>query len=234
MDETTKARFDSVDACLNEDLARIARNDIRLNQMDGAFSAHIERHEERFNALAMAIEHAIKANLDILSRVETLEADVLRVAQALSTTPTPPPPRPSDEERWNLQTVPIVPQELIQALEVAAEALRVVDAGIVLADDIAGAQACAANALPKVRHALQTWRDRATREAGAEISDEEWYALKDRLWDQHVAVGDQGERFMWYGDFDTALDLARKELARWGGAALPVPAADKGEGQKDV
>jgi hypothetical protein len=65
--------------------------------------------------------------------------------------------------------------------------------------------------------------------AGAEISDAEWCALKDRLWDQHETVGDQGERFMWYAHFDTALDLARKELARWGGAALPVPAADKGE-----
>jgi hypothetical protein len=59
--------------------------------------------------------------------------------------------------------------------------------------------------------------------AGAEISDAEWCALKDRLWDQHETVGDQGERFMWYAHFDTALDLARKELARWGGAAAQLP-----------
>jgi len=85
-------------------------------------------------------------------------------------------------------------------------------------------------ALAYARAVLARWGGAAVRavSAGAEISDEEWYALKDRLWDQHVAVGDQGERFMWYGDFDTALDLARKELARWGGAAVqPVPVSER-------
>jgi hypothetical protein len=103
MDEATRARFDSVDACLSEDLARIARNDIRLNQMDGAFSAHIERHEERFNALAMAIEHTVKASLDILSRVEALEAERVAPVQVPPTTiPTPPAAVPSDDELWEV------------------------------------------------------------------------------------------------------------------------------------
>ena len=65
-------------------------------------------------------------------------------------------------------------------------------------------------------------------EAGAEISDEEWDALKDRLWDLYETVGHQGERIMWPGAFDKALDRARKELGRWGGAAVqPVPVSER-------
>lgn len=69
----------------------------------------------------------------------------------------------------------------------------------------------------------------ATREAGllpqagAEISDEEWDALKEQLWDQYETIGHQGERFMWFAGFDAALDQARAVLARWGDDLLPPP-----------
>ena len=45
---------------------------------------------------------------------------------------------------------------------------------------------------------------------------EMWEDLKERLWDQYQTVGYQGERFMYDGDFGTAFDVARQELARWG------------------
>jgi hypothetical protein len=187
-----------------------------------------------------------------------------------------------------------VPPELIRALEMAAEALRVVDAGIVLADDMAGAQACAAKALPKVRYALQTWRDHstqpaATREAGPEpdaalaalklpknwyqefadwlerempegtvIGDPLWWASRIADWLIAKATREAGPLpqagaeisdekladIFAQGCRDGASDpdlppfvagaravWARAVLARWGGAALPVPAANKGEGQ---
>jgi hypothetical protein len=136
---------------------------------------------------------------------------------------------------------PIVPLELIQALEVAAEALRVVDAGIVLADDIAGAQACAANALPRIRRALQTCRNYATTpaatreavplpQAGAEISDEEIDQLESSMWET-TGVHEQGqlEQIFNYRAF------ARAVLARWGGAAIaPVPVSKRLPGAKDL
>jgi hypothetical protein len=150
------------------------------------------------------------------------------------------PPAPSLEPR-GCPTAPIVPPELIRALELAEAAMADIgDADREPGDDIAWAEHRAAEDLPRVRHALETWRDHATPpaatreagplpQAGAEIITEEWDALKERLWDQHETVGHQGERFMWFSGFDAALDEARAVLARWGGAA--VPAADKGEGQ---
>jgi hypothetical protein len=47
-------------------------------------------------------------------------------------------------------------------------------------------------------------------------TEDEWDALKDRLWNQYETIGHQGERFMYDGDFGTALDVARQELSRWG------------------
>lgn len=47
-------------------------------------------------------------------------------------------------------------------------------------------------------------------------TDEEWDALKERLWGKYEVCGYMGERFIYEGDFCTALDLARQELARWG------------------
>jgi len=60
-------------------------------------------------------------------------------------------------------------------------------------------------------------------------TDEEWDALKERLWDHYETRGYQGERFMYEGDFGTALDLARQELlARWGRPAPePVSLAER-------
>jgi hypothetical protein len=45
------------------------------------------------------------------------------------------------------------------------------------------------------------------------VTDEQWDAIKDRLWDKYETVGYQGERFMSNDDFDAALDVARQELA---------------------
>ena len=59
-------------------------------------------------------------------------------------------------------------------------------------------------------------------------SDEEWDALVERIWDKYETVGHQGERFMYGSDFGNALDLVRKELARWGSPATP-PAPEVGE-----
>ena len=47
-------------------------------------------------------------------------------------------------------------------------------------------------------------------------TEDEWDALKERLWNQYETIGHQGERFMHDGDFGTALDVARQELSRWG------------------
>jgi hypothetical protein len=47
-------------------------------------------------------------------------------------------------------------------------------------------------------------------------TDEEWDAMKERLWDQYQTIGYQGERFMYDNDFSTAFDDARAVLARWG------------------
>jgi hypothetical protein len=44
-------------------------------------------------------------------------------------------------------------------------------------------------------------------------TDEQWDAIKERLWDKYETVGYLGERFMYQGDFDTALDVARQDLA---------------------
>jgi hypothetical protein len=56
------------------------------------------------------------------------------------------------------------------------------------------------------------------------VADEEWDALVERLWDQYETVGYLGERFMHCSDFGTAMDLARKELTRYGTAhPAPVP-----------
>jgi hypothetical protein len=129
-----------------------------------------------------------------------------------------------------------VPPELIRALEMAEAALSDIgDADRERGDDIAWAERRAAQDLPRIRHALQTWRDHATppaatREAGplpqavVEISDEELtltYACA-------VAAAVDGKRGPFNKDEAEAAQLAglRAVLARWGGAAVPVAAAD--------
>ena len=60
------------------------------------------------------------------------------------------------------------------------------------------------------------------------VTDEQWDAIKERLWDKYETVGYQGERFMYQGDFDTALDVARKDLARYARPTInPVPVAER-------
>lgn len=58
-----------------------------------------------------------------------------------------------------------------------------------------------------------------------ELSDEEWDVIKQRMWDNYETVGYQGERFMYEGDFYTAMDVTLQELQRWGipQSSSPVP-----------
>jgi hypothetical protein len=66
------------------------------------------------------------------------------------------------------------------------------------------------------------------------VTDEQWDAIKERLWDKYETVGHQGERFMYQGDFDTALDVARKDLTRYARPAIkPVPVAERLPGPDD-
>jgi hypothetical protein len=59
-------------------------------------------------------------------------------------------------------------------------------------------------------------------------TDEQWDAIKDRLWDKYETVGHQGERFMSNDDFDTALDVARKDLTHFARPTIkPVPVAER-------
>ena len=53
--------------------------------------------------------------------------------------------------------------------------------------------------------------------------DEDWDALVNRLWSKYETIGYQGERFMYEGDFCTALDLVRQEIARLGNPAPQLP-----------
>jgi hypothetical protein len=155
--------------------------------------------------------------------------DLPRVRHALETwrdhaTPPAPPLEPR-----GCPTAPMVPRELIRALELAEAEL------VAIGDLLPGA----GTLRPRISRALLTWREHATPpaatreagplpQAGAEIITEEWDALKERLWDQHETVGHQGERCMWFSGFDAALDEARAVLARWGGVAVqPVPVSER-------
>ena len=65
-------------------------------------------------------------------------------------------------------------------------------------------------------------------------TDEEWDAIKDRLWEQYETVGYQGERFMYDADFYTALDVARQEITRYARPAIePVPVSERLPGEGD-
>jgi hypothetical protein len=166
--------------------------------------------------------------------------------------------------------------------------MRVLDgAGLLDQEGVAFAPDCAMLALPRVRHALQTWRHHATTQAptgepmpqppegwypefaawlerqmpantvigdplwwasriadwliakatleaeplpqaGAGISDEEWDALKQQLWNEHRCVDMSDVEYMPVLAFGEALDQARAVLARWGGAAVQaVPVSER-------
>jgi hypothetical protein len=65
-------------------------------------------------------------------------------------------------------------------------------------------------------------------------TDEQWDALKERVWDAYQTIGYQGERFMYNSDFDTALDVVRHKLARWGTPTIqPVPVSERLPGPED-
>jgi hypothetical protein len=142
-----------------------------------------------------------------------------------------------------------VPPELIRALELAEAALSDIgDADREPGDDIAWAERRAAQDLPRIRHALQTWRDHATppaatREAGplpqtgAEISDEELEAIAKKA--EVINMKNQcgltassipGIHNQLHGQRIAGLRAVwnRAALARWGGAAVqPVPVGER-------
>ena len=63
--------------------------------------------------------------------------------------------------------------------------------------------------------------------------DEDWDALVNRLWSKYETIGYQGERFMYEGDFCTALDLVRQEIARWGTPNLTQVRSSLGDGAEE-
>lgn len=59
-------------------------------------------------------------------------------------------------------------------------------------------------------------------------AEEEWEAVKERLWDQFRTVGYQGEQFVYDLDFDAALDGVRQALARCGHhPPQPIPLSER-------
>jgi hypothetical protein len=65
-------------------------------------------------------------------------------------------------------------------------------------------------------------------------TDEEWEALKERVWNHYRTVGYQGELFIYDSDFDTALDDARREFTRYGRPAItPIPISERLPGAED-
>ena len=65
-------------------------------------------------------------------------------------------------------------------------------------------------------------------------TDEEWEALKERLWDRFVTRGYRGDRCIYDDGFDTALDVVRQELARFGRPTIePVPVSERLPGPED-
>jgi hypothetical protein len=158
---------------------------------------------------------------------------------ALATPPAPPlEPRGCPlPGACSCPTTPIVPPELIRALEMAEEALTEIDLELGLR----------ASQLTHIRRALQTWRDHATppaatREAGplpqAGLTDEQLLELMPQQFRDDLATV---SRLASYGtpvgpglyrvSLNTgALAYARAVLARWGGAAVRArPASEQPE-----
>jgi hypothetical protein len=62
----------------------------------------------------------------------------------------------------------------------------------------------------------------------AEISDEEWELLRDRLWSENHKVDADGDQYMTYLGYEEVLYEARTELARLGGKAVrPVAESER-------
>jgi len=123
-------------------------------------------------------------------------------------------------------TAPTVPPDLIRALELAEAGLSDIgDADREPGDDLAWAEARAAQDLPRIRRTLNTWRDHSALAQPEPVAptDEQWDALKERVWDAYQTISYQGERFMYNSDFDTALDVVRHKLARGGTPANALP-----------
>jgi hypothetical protein len=81
------------------------------------------------------------------------------------------------------------------------------------------------SALPSRNEALRTALAQPEPQG---VTDEDWEAIKDRLWRHYETTGYQGERFIYQGDFDTALDVARQELARFARATIqPVAVSER-------
>jgi hypothetical protein len=162
--------------------------------------------------------------------------EALEDIRAALTTPPAPPLEPRGCPTPGACSCPagaIVPPELIRALQVAEEALADIgDAERESGDDLAWAERRAAQELPRIRHALRTWRDHATppaatREAGPlpqAPTDED---LDDLCAEFSFLTDDEESR-------DLLIEMFRAVLARWGGAAVPVAVSERLPGTEDL
>jgi hypothetical protein len=176
---------------------------------------------------------------------------ITRTRAALATPPAPPLeprgcPLPGG---CSCPTAPIVPPELIWALVWSEAALADIgDAEREPGDDLAWAERRAAEELPRIRRALQTWRHHptqpaATREAGPLPQAPTLRALLHPAYEPgdgsadgaQLVDGEWWHPIMGCDSLQGVVDNARAVLARWGGAAVQqVPVSKRLPGAKDL
>jgi len=161
---------------------------------------------------------------------------ITRVRAALAT-PQAPPLEPRGcplPGGCSCPTAPIVPPELIWALVWSEAALADIgDAEREPGDDLAWAERRAAEELPRIRRALQTWRHHptqpaATREAGPLPQAPTLRALLHPAYEPgdgsadgaQLVDGEWWHPIMGCDSLQGVVDNARAVLARWGGAAV--------------
>ena len=167
---------------------------------------------ELADAYAWCVDNYMTASADRDSLVQRARAALAQ----------PEPQKPPLEPRGcptpgacSCPTAPTVPPELIRALELAEAGLADIgDADRKPGDDLAWAEARAAQDLPRIRRILDMWRDHATQPEPQGPTDDEL----DELW-VTIDVGDN----IWAWQ-----NYARTVLTRWGRPAIePVPVAER-------
>jgi hypothetical protein len=114
--------------------------------------------------------------MDTTSPHRPTDEDLYDLAEVFNSDPVPAMRRAL--ELWG-QSAPIVPPELIRALELAEAGLSDIgDADRETGDDLAWAEARAARDLPRIRQALNLWRDQA---AAAPVAQPEPEAKRDAV-----------------------------------------------------
>jgi hypothetical protein len=130
-------------------------------------------------------------------------------------------------------TAPIVPPELIRALELAETGLSDIgDADREPGDDLAWAEARAARDLPRIRQALNLWRDQVAAVAPVAVAErpwerEGWCDAQGRCW-----RFDPCENGWWsYGDPTDLMGSPRPWTHMAPHWAIPLPATTPQEPQ---